>query len=138
MGGSSGGGVIPFNMNALKAVMPSVFQGPYNAQGALQNEQMIAKKFPWITPPAGQFAGAQPGQSSGAGGGGGGMPGFAGGGGAAAPNPSPPGPPIPPTVQPAAQSNPVAAATGATNSMMPAPLQQILSVLMAGSPSGGQ
>jgi hypothetical protein len=133
MGGNSGGGgTIPFNMNALKAVMPSVFQGPYNAQGALQNEKMIASKFPWATPPAGQFEGAQPGQFAGAGPGG-------------PPNPSPPIPStVPPgaqastSAQPGAQANPMTGAAGATNGMMPAPLQQILSVLMAGAPSGGQ
>ena len=122
MGGSSGGTqVIPFNMNALKPFMPSVFNGPYNAQGALQNEKLIAQKYPWITPPAGQFAGAQPGQFAGA------------GQGAQAPQP-----PIPPTVPQGgggAQANPAAMAGNATNAMQPAPLQQILSILNAGAPS---
>ncbi len=129
MGGNGGtSGTVPFNMNALKAFMPSVFAGPYNAQGALQNEKMIANKYPWATPPAGQFQGAQPGQGAGEGVGGVGVP-----------NPSPPVPPtVPPGAQPGAQANPMAGAAGATNGMMPAPLQQILSVLMAGQPSGGQ
>jgi|SRR5215470_5507883 len=128
MGGSSGGGIIPFNMAALAPFMPSVFKGPYNAQGARQNAQMIAGKYPWITPAAGQFEGAQPGQFAGA------------GGGAGFPTPQAPSPPIPPTIQQGAQSNPAAAAQGQTNAMQPAALQQILSVLMAGQPSsaGGQ
>ena len=126
MGGSSGTQIIPFNMNALKPFMPSVFKGPYNAQGAYQNEQMIAAKYPWITPPAGQFAGAQPGQFAGAGMG--------------VPAPQPP---IPATVpQGGAQANPAMAAGNATNAMQPIPLQQILSILNAGAPSaaptGGQ
>lgn len=154
MGGSSGGGgTIPFNMSQLMPFLPSVFKGPYNAQGAFQNQQMLSNKYPWITPAAGQFAGAQPGQAAGQGGSGGGtdllgnpfpggmpmggqfnFPGMGGGGGGGVPNPSPP---IPPQVQPGAQSNPMAGAAGATNAMQPAPLQQILSVLMAGAPSGG-
>jgi hypothetical protein len=123
----SGGGIIPFNMSALAPFMPSVFNGPYNAQGALQNEQMLTQKFPWITPPAGQFQGAQPGQYAGAGTG--------------VPSPNPP---IPPTVQPATQApqgssqfNPAALATGQTNAMTPNSLQAILAVLGAQNLAGG-
>lgn len=135
-GGGGGGGpqVIPFNMSELAPFLPSVFKGPYNAEGALQNEEAIAKKYPWITTPAGQFEGAQPGQFAGANTGSPSM----GGTGA-----QPPNPPIPPTVtQPPPQMNPQAMAQGGTNAMQPNSLQAILSVLNAGAPSappgGGQ
>lgn len=156
MGGSGGGGttVVPFNMAALAPLMPSVFNGPYNAQGAYQNEQMLASKYPWITPPAGQFQGAQPGQYAGAsnnstdplaallgafGGGNGGSFGFPGSG---VPGAPPPNPPIPPTVPQgggnmAGQYNPVGMAGGQTNPMMPNTLQSILAVLNAQSPPIG-
>jgi hypothetical protein len=122
MGGSSGGGgVVPFNMSALAPFMPSVFKGPYNAQGAKQNEDMIQQKYPWIAPPAGQFEGAQPGQFAGA------------GGGAGFPTPPNPNPAIPPTVPPSSQFNPNAIAGGQTNPMQPNSLQAILAVLGGGA-----
>lgn len=31
---------------------------PFNVAGARENAGMLAKRFPWITPPAGAFAGA--------------------------------------------------------------------------------
>jgi hypothetical protein len=140
MGGGGGGSqVIPFNMSALEPFMPSIFQGPYNAQGAYANEQMIANKYPWITPPAGQFEGAQPGQFAGASNPNS-APGFFGGGGipgvGTVPPPSPPIPPSAPGAPPMpATQNPQALATGAPNGMQPNSLQQILSVLMAGQPA---
>ena len=120
MGGSSGGGIVPFHMSALLPFLPSVFKGPDNAQGALGNQQMLSQKYPWITPAQGQFQGAQPGQFAGAGTG--------------VPNPAPP---VPPSVQPGggAGMNQAAMAGGASNAMQPSSLQQILSVLMAGQPS---
>lgn len=126
-GGGGGGGVIPFNMSELAPFMPSVFNGPYNPQGANANEQMIEAKYPWITPPAGQFEGAQPGQFAGANTGGS-------GGGFGAPNAKPPNPPIPATAAPPPSNitsnfNPMQAAGGMPNSMNPTSLQQILAVL---------
>jgi hypothetical protein len=135
-GGSSGPSVIPFDMSKLAPLMPSVFQGPFNAQGALQNEETLAKKYPWITPPAGQFAGAQPGQFAGATTGN--QFGFPGSNVPAVP---PPNPPIPPTVpsQGASQYNPMGMAPNQVNAAMPSSLQQILAVLGAQSPTtGGQ
>lgn len=125
-GGGGGGPApeIPFNEAELAPSMPSVFNGPFNAQGAYQNEQMIASKYPWITPPAGQFAGAQPGQ-------------FANAGGAAqgTNTPSSVQPPIPPTVSPGGtnnvggQFNQVGLAGNQVNPMQPNSLQSILAVL---------
>lgn len=144
-GSGSSPSVVPFNIGALAPFMPSVFNGPFNAQGAEQNEQMLAKKYPWITPPAGQFAGAQPGQFAGAGNGSGSLPGVTG-----FTPPSAPNPPIPPTVpaggsqtastpavpaQGASNFNPAALATGQGNSMMPNQLQAILAVLGAQNPT---
>lgn len=143
-GGGGGGGEIPFNMAALEPFMPSIFQGPYNAQGAEQNEETIAQKYPWIMTPAGNFEGAQPGQFAGSSNGqtnpfgfgmgfGGGLPGVG--------TVPPPNPPVPPTVgaTPGAQVNPQAMATGAVNSMQPYPLQSVIAALTAGAPtSGGQ
>lgn len=138
-GGGGGGGIIPFNMAALAPFMPSVFKGPYNAQGAYKNEQNLASKFPWITPPEGQFQGAQPGQfagsSTGTTGPFGGLPGVTG-----FPPPPNPSPPIPPTVQ--AQVNPQAMATNQVTGMQPIPLQAIIAALGAQSgqppaPTGG-
>ena len=139
-GGGGGGGEIPFNMGALAPFMPSVFNGPYNAEGAEQNEQSISQKYPWIMTPAGNFEGAQPGQFAGAGtpngvplqNGFGGTSGF--------PPPQAPNPPIPPSVgAPGAgsQMNPQAMATGSVNAMQPYPLQQVIAALTAGAPSGG-
>jgi len=65
--GSSTPSVVPFNENALMPFMPSVFNGPYNVAGAQQNAQMLQAKYPWITLPAGSFAGTMPGQYAGAG-----------------------------------------------------------------------
>jgi len=143
-GGGGGGGVVPFNMSALESFMPSVFKGPYNAQGAKQNEQMIANKYPWITPPAGQFEGAQPGQfAAGPTGNSGAFPGLFGmlesniPGGQTAQNPNPP---IPPQVTPApamgGQFNPMAMSAGQTNAMQPNSLQSILAVLGGGQQLG--
>ena len=125
-GGGGGGPApeIPFNMAEMAPFMPSVFNGPYNAQGAYQNEQMIASKYPWITPPAGQFAGAQPGQFAGAGGG---FPG------AGISTPSSVQPPIPPTVpqggNASAQFNPMALSSNQQNAMQPTSLQTIEAIL---------
>jgi hypothetical protein len=133
--------VIPFNLGALAPFMPSVFNGPYNAQGAEQNEQTIAAKYPWITPPAGQFAGAQPGQFAGATAGPdvGGFPNGFGGTSGFTP-PAAPNPPIPPTVPQGgspggSQMNPQSLATGQVNAMQPNSLQSILAVLGAQNPT---
>jgi hypothetical protein len=102
-GGGGGTTVVPFNMAELAPFFPSVFNGPYNAEGAYQNEQMLAQKYPWITPPAGQFEGAQPGQFANPGG-------FPGSGVNPAPNPNPPipptlGGPLPPPTPPPSSGN---------------------------------
>lgn len=139
MGGGGGGPApeVPFNMAELAPLMPSVFNGPYNAQGALQNEEMLAKKYPWITPPAGQFEGAQPGQFAGGQGAGGNVSGQFGFPGSGVPVPPNPNPPIPPTVpQGGGQFNQVGMAGNQVNSMQPNTLQQILAVLGSQGSSG--
>ena len=156
-GGGGGGGEIPFDMSQLAPFMPSVFKGPYNAKGAFANQSMLSSKYPWITPPAGQFEGAQPGQFAGAGtdpgmGGGNATLGSVMNGAMMAPdqqqftmpNQPPPGPQspgIPPQVTPApsmgGQFNPMAMSAGQTNAMQPNSLQSILAVLGAGQQPGG-
>lgn len=153
MGGSSGGGgIVPFNIGALAPFMPSVFKGPYNAQGAFQNERMIAQKYPWITPPAGQFEGAQPGQFAGSSSGNNDLPGFFGNlpGVSGFMPPQNPNPPIPPTVTLSSQSQPPTAAstvpsgagqnTVTGTAVNPGMNAQILAMLMKGGgmPPGGQ
>lgn len=135
MGGGGGGGtqVVPFNMAELAPFFPSVFNGPYNAQGAYQNAQTIAQDFPGrMLPNAGQFAGAQPGQFANPGG-------FPGSGVAGAPNPNPP---IPPNFSPqmAGSMNPQAMGSNQVNGMDPTSLQMIMSVLggQQGVPPQGQ
>lgn len=58
--GSGGGSstVVPVNMSEFEPFAPSVFQGPYGAQSAIQNEQTLEAKYPWITPVAGRMTGA--------------------------------------------------------------------------------
>lgn len=119
-GGGGGSNIIPFNEAELAPSMPSVFNGPYNAQGAYQNEQMLTQKYPWITPPAGQFQGAQPGQ-------------FANAGGAAqgTSTPAQVTPPIPNTVPQGGggQFNPAAMSSNQQNPMQPSSLQAIEALL---------
>lgn len=123
--GSSGGPaqVIPFNAAELAPSMPSVFNGPFNVKGALQNSQMLQAKYPWITPPAGAFAGALPGQFANSGGNiGVGTPSSVG-----VTNPNPP----PPTPQQIQQFGP----TQNPSTQPPVDLQALLSVLNKGTPS---
>jgi hypothetical protein len=70
MGSGSSPSEIPFNWQYLLPEIPSA-RGPFNVKGAQQNAQMLQAKFPWVTPSAGSFEGAMPGQYAQAGGGGG-------------------------------------------------------------------
>lgn len=130
MGGSSGSSQPPFNPGLLNAAMPSVTGGPYNLEGSQQNIATLQQKYPWITPPAGAFAGATPGTGQNQGPQGfnrlleqlsiGGNRGI-----------SPTAPPAPmPTTMPLL--NPVTTATNQRNPMQPNTVASILAALQGG------
>lgn len=67
MGGSSTPAPIPLNMSELNPFIPSVSGGPFNAEAADENAQMINNLVPWRIPIKGNMTGALQGQFAGSG-----------------------------------------------------------------------
>jgi hypothetical protein len=129
MAGSSSSGS-SFNPASLNAAIPSVANGPFNVAGAQQNAATLAQQYPWITPPAGAFAGAAPGQSQQSGAFSLGLAPASG----AMPAAAPPGAAGPPVGGSPASLNPIQAAGGAPNSFTPTSMQAILAALTGSGP----